>query len=552
MAETLIEIFEFSTREYSDRVASEREVGGSGLRSFTYEEFGRRSRGVAQKLLDLGVRPGSRVGILSDNRPEWGIAFFGVLLAGGVVVPLDIRLKPAEIANILERSEMHTCVVGQEALETLEEARTSAPVLEHFFLMDSPDFGLLAKEDALPVTLNDPSSVAVISFSSGTTGTPKGVMLSHRNLASNITSVLELCIFDTEATLLSILPMHHAFELTAGFLTPFAKGVKVSYLDAVSPKAISLALAERNITICLVVPALLRLFHKNIFSQVKRESGAKRFVFKLLFGISLIGLGMGLRLGKIIFGSLRKRFGENFRFFVSGGAALDPKVQRDLMALGLETLQGYGLTEASPITNVNPPKRNKIGTVGPAVPGVEVKLRAIEGGVPGEGEVLIRGPNIMLGYYENPMATAEVLSDGWLCTGDIGRLDADGYLSICGRSKNVIISEDGKNIYPEEIENELSKSAYFKEICILGRPSGSGGEDIYAVIVPNEEILVEEGETGRVEEIIAREVKEVSSRLADYKRIRDYTILEEDLPKTTTLKVKRQNLIKLLEERGLW
>lgn len=551
MADTLIEIFEYSTREYSDRVVSEREVSGLGLRSHTYGEFGRKSRGVARKLLDLGIRSGSKVGILSDNRPEWGISFFGVLLAGGVVVPLDIRLKPAEIANILERSEMRTCVAGQEALGILKEARASAPVLENLFLMDSPDFGL-EKEDAPSVILDDPNSIAVISFSSGTTGAPKGVMLSHRNLASNITSVLDLCIFDTEATLLSILPMHHAFELTAGFLTPFAKGVKVSYLDAVSPKAISLALAERNITICLVVPALLRLFHKNIFSQIKREPGTKRFVFKVLFGISSAGLSMGLKLGKFLFGSLRKRFGKSFRFFVSGGAALDPRVQRDLMVLGLETLQGYGLTEASPITNVNPPKKNKVGTVGPAVPGVDVKLRTIEGGVPGEGEVLIRGPNIMLGYYENPGATAEVLVDGWFRTGDIGRLDTDGYLSICGRSKNVIISEDGKNIYPEEIENELSKSAYFKEFCVLGRPSDSGGEDVYAVIVPNEEILIEQGETERVEEIIASEVKEASSRLADYKRIRDYALLKEELPKTTTLKIKRQDLTKLLKERGLW
>ena len=195
MAETLIEIFEYSTREYSDRVVSEREVGESGLRSYTYEEFGRKSRGVAQKLSDLGIRPGSRVGILSDNRPEWGISFFGVLLAGGVVVPLDIRLKPAEIANILERSEMRACVVGQEALGTLKEARLSAPVLEHFFLMDSPDFGLFAKEDPLPVTLHDSSSVAVISFSSGTTGTPKGVMLSHRNSQCFFYQRLRLLVF---------------------------------------------------------------------------------------------------------------------------------------------------------------------------------------------------------------------------------------------------------------------------------------------------------------------------------------------------------------------
>ncbi len=551
MADTLIEVFEHSTREYADRIVSEREVEGAGLRAYTYSEFGRKSRGVAGQLVELGMRPGDKVGVLSDNRPEWGIAFFGVLLAGGIVVPLDIHLKAAEVANILARSKARACVAGQEALDTLKEARSSAPALEHVLSMDDPGFGP-EREDAPEVPPADPNGVAVIPFSSGTTGVPKGVMLSHKNLVSNVASVLDLCIFGTEATLLSILPLHHAFEMTGGFLTAFAKGVKVFYLDAISPKAISAALAERDITLCLVVPALLRLFHKSIFNQVEKESAAKRFVFQVLFDISKAGLGVGLKLGKVFFGSLRKRFGENFRYFISGGAALDPKVQRDLMALGLESLQGYGLTETSPVSNVNRPEKNKIGSVGPAVSGVEVKLKPIEGGSPDEGEVLIRGPNVMLGYYENPEATAEVLAGGWFHTGDIGKLDADGYLSICGRSKNVIVSEGGKNIYPEEVEDELSKSPYIKEVCVLGKRSAKGGEEVYAVLVPNEDVFEEREETGREQEIIAAEVKEASSRLADYKRIQDFAVLEEDLPKTTTLKVKRRDLIKLLEEKGLW
>ena len=551
MADTLIEVFEESVRAFADRTVSEREGGAGKVRAFTYDEFARKSRGVAWQLAGLGVRPGDKVGVLSDNRPEWGIAFFGVLLAGAVVIPLDIHLKPAELANILSRAGARVCVAGAEADETLAEARPSAPALEHIVSMDDAGFGP-AREDAPEIPPPGPDAVAVIPFSSGTTGVPKGVMLSQRNLASNVQSVLDLCIYETDGNLLSILPLHHTFELTVGFLTPFAKGVKVFYLNVISPRAISAALAKREITVCLVVPALVRLFHKNIFSQVQKQTGFRKVLFRVLFGVSRAGLGVGLRLGKVFFGPIRKRFGEGFRYFFSGGAALDSNVERDLRVLGLEVLQGYGLTETSPVTNVNPPGRNRIGSVGPAVPGVEVKLGPVEGAGPGEGEVLIRGPNVMLGYFENPEATAEVLVDGWFHTGDIGRLDGDGYLSICGRSKSVIVSEAGKNIYPEEVEDELMQSPYFQEVCVLGRKSEKGGEEVFAVIVPNEDAFKDRGETGREEKIIAREVKAASSRLADYKRVQKFAVVEQELPKTTTLKHKRPEIVKLLDEKGIW
>ncbi|MFQ5912943.1 MAG: AMP-dependent synthetase/ligase [Nitrospinota bacterium] len=551
MADTLQELFEETTRKHAARVVSEREVPGAGLRSYTYEQLGKKSRGVAWQLAEVGVRPGDRVGILAPNRPEWGIAFFGALLAGAVVIPLDIRLKPAEVANILVRSGARACLAGEEGLESLAEARPEAPALEHILSMDNPGFG--PERDSAPeVAPSRPDDVAVVPFSSGTTGAPKGVMLSHRNLTSNVASVAELCLFDTEARLLSILPIHHMYELTAGFLTPFALGATVYYLDSITPRAISQALAERRIAISLVVPALLRLIHKNIFVQVQKRTALRQFLFRALFAISKAGLRMGLRLGPILFPPIRKQFGGQFRCFISGGAAMDPNVQRDLRALGLEVLQGYGLTETSPVTHVSPPHKNKIGKVGPAIPGVEVKLAPVEGAGPDEGEVLIRGPNVMVGYYEDPEATAEAMVDGWFHTGDIGRLDGDGYLSICGRSKNVIVSESGKNIYPEEVEDELMKSPYFKEVCVLGRKSQKGGEEVHAVIVPNPEVFEEKAETGKEAEIVAREVKEASSRLADYKRVAGSVILHQDLPKTTTLKHKRREIIQLLEEKGLW
>ncbi|MFQ5693677.1 MAG: AMP-binding protein, partial [Nitrospinota bacterium] len=202
--------------------------------------------------------------------------------------------------------------------------------------------------------------------------------------------------------------------------------------------------------------------------------------------------------------------------------------------------------------HVNPPRKTRLGTVGPPVPGVEVKLAPVEGAGPDEGEVCIRGPNVMLAYFENPEATAEVMEDGWFHTGDIGRIDRDGYLSICGRCKNVIVSAAGKNIYPEEVEDELMRSPYFKEVCVLGKRSKKGGEEVYAVIVPNAEFFEERGETGREAEIVEREVREASSRLADYKRVQGIGILDQELPKTTTLKHKRAEVVRLLREKGLW
>lgn len=551
MADTLVDLFEECTRRFADRVVSEREVKGAGLRSYTYKEFGGKSRGVAWQLAEAGVRPGDRVGVLADNRPEWGMAFFGALLAGAAVVPLDIRLKAAEVANILRRSGARVCVAGEEAAETLQEAREGAPSLERVLSMDGPGFGP-ERGSSPEVPPPKPDDVAVIPFSSGTTGTPKGVMLSHRNLASNVGSMLQLCIFQEGVSLLSVLPIHHMYELTAGFLTPFAVGAKVYYLDAVTPRGISKALAERGIALCLIVPALLRLFHKAILQRVEKQPAHRRFLFRFLFGLSKTALGAGLRLGPTLFPAVRRQFGGQFRCFISGGAALDPNVQRDLRALGVEVLQGYGLTETSPVTHVNPPYKNKVGTVGPAVAGVEVRLAPVEGAAPGEGEVCIRGPNVMLGYFDNPEVTAEVMEDGWFQTGDIGRVDKDGYLTICGRSKNVIVSEGGKNIYPEEVEDELMKSPYFKEVCVLGKRADKGGEEVYAVIVPNEEAFEERGEREKEAEIVAREVKEASSRLADYKRVQKFGVLHQELPKTTTLKHKRQEIIRLLREKGLW
>jgi long-chain acyl-CoA synthetase len=262
--------------------------------------------------------------------------------------------------------------------------------------------------------------------------------------------------------------------------------------------------------------------------------------------VSRTFLGAGLRLGGVFFPQVKRRLGPRLRYFISGGAALDPVVGRDLLALGIEVIQGYGLTETSPVTHGNRPGRgNRIGTVGPPIDGVEVRIEPVEGAAGGEGEILIRGPGVMKGYFGNPELTGEVLRGGWFHTGDVGRVDRDGYLTICGRSKNVIVTEAGKNIYPEEVEEELARSDLFSAVCVIGKKAPRGGEEVFAVIVLDAEVL--DPGSGLAEEdrprAVRAEIDHLSTGLSDYKRVSDFVIWPgEALPRTTTLKFKREEI----------
>ncbi|MEE9276079.1 MAG: AMP-binding protein, partial [bacterium] len=395
----------------------------------------------------------------------------------------------------------------------------------------------------LPGEERGPDDLAVISFSSGTTGTPKGVMLTHGNIASNAQAALDAFVCGPEDVFLSILPLHHMFESTGGFLIPLISGARIFYLASLNPRVLVESMQREGVTICLMVPALARLIHKRILGAALSLGGLRGAMFRVLFPLSKAALGAGIRLGGILFPQVRRRLSPDLRYFATGGAALDPEVARDLLALGVEVIQGYGLTETSPITHANRPGAgNRIGTVGPPLPGVEVRLAPVEGGAEGEGEIRIRGPNVMRGYFQNPELTAEVLQEGWFRTGDIGRLGPGGYLTICGRVKNVIVSEAGKNIYPEEVEEELAGSALFADVCVVGKKSPRGGEDVFAVIVPDPEAGLPEGE-GEAREAVRAELNRLCAGLADYKRVADFHLWPgETLPRTTTLKHKREEI----------
>ncbi len=541
--ENLVELLEQATSKYPGSVALEGDVEGLGLFSLTRTDILGRAAGLAERLLEAGVKPGDPVALLSPNRPEWAVGYFAVQLAGGVLVPLDINLKPGELTNILRRSGaaalMTDATLHEAALSLWEEGAAPLPLLR----VDEP----LAAE-ALPISRwpgakRRKDDLALISFSSGTTGMPKGVMLTQGNITSNAQASLSLCNCGPEDVFLSILPLHHMFESTAGLLAPFISGAKVHYLSSLNPRVLGAAMHREGITICLMVPALARLMHRRIMSTALSPGGLRGVLFRLLFGISKGALFFGYRLGRFLFPQVKRRLSPRLRYFISGGAALDPAIGRDLLALGIEVVQGYGLTETSPVTHANRPgKGNRIGTVGPPLPGVEMRLEPVEGAAKGEGKILIRGPNVMKGYFGDPELTAEVLQDGWFHTGDIGRVDADGYLTICGRSKNVIVAESGKNIYPEEVEEELAKSDLFKAACVIGKKIPQGGEEVFAVVALNPDAELPPDEAARKEAARA-EINRVCGNLADYKRVSDFVIWPgEEFPRTTTLKYKKEEI----------
>ncbi|MDE0332128.1 MAG: AMP-binding protein [Nitrospinae bacterium] len=549
--DTLIDILNETTAKFPDSIFLDGDVEGRGRVALTRKELCGKAAVLARELMDAGVKPGDFVAQLAPNQPEWGVGYFGALLAGGVLVPLDVNLKEGELANILEKAGP-VCLVTdtqeEERSRRLADGLASACPVLRIDEDREPEPGVSL--DTLPGAERGPDDLALVSFSSGTTGTPKGVMLSHGNITSNVSAVLQTFLAGEDDVFLSVLPLHHMFESTGGFLIPLGAGARVHYLSSLNPRLLVEAMQNEGITICLMVPALARLIHKRIMSNVESLSGAKKLVFKTLFGISGICLSIGLRVGGLLFSQVKKNLGPDLRFFASGGAALDPKITRDLLILGIEVLQGYGLTETSPVTHATPPgAQNRIGTVGPPIPGVEARIVPVEGADEGEGEILIRGPNVMQGYFENPELTAEVLRDGWFHTGDIGRLDTDGYLTICGRSKNVIVSEAGKNIYPEEVEEQLLESEWFQDVCVIGRKTPRGGEEVFAVVVLDPESDLPQEDEMRTS-LADSELKRLSAHLADYKRVAGFFVWpEEELPRTTTRKHKREDIKEILRER---
>lgn len=507
---------------------------------FTRGEVAQRAAVLGAHLASLGVQPGDRVGLLSDNQPEWGMAYLSIVGHGMTAVPIDRLLKPGEYQRILVDSGARAIIVSDGFIEDVRKIKDSLPNLEHILHLE--DTVHQEQNDVAPDYVADPDDLAVLIYTSGTTGQPKGVMLSHKNIMTNVVSCTQSISFSRGDNFLSVLPMHHTFECTAGFLAPIYEGAAVTYVGSLKSRDIIDTMRDTQATIMLAVPLLYEKMHAGILRKIKTQPPHLKTILNLSMSVVKVAEKFNKKIGHAVFRSLREKGGfGSIRFFISGAAALPPEVAQGFERLGMVILQGYGLTEASPVVSVNRFGSPKHDSVGRLISGVEVKvLNPDETGV---GELMVRGDNVMLGYYNNTEATEEVLKDGWLYTGDSGWVDEDGHIHIAGRLKNVIVTKAGKNIYPEEIEGELLLSPYIAEVLVFGAVKASSGEEyVKAIVVPDYEYLKQENmdtDEAFLTTLLDQEIRERCANLADYKRVKEFELRKEEFPKTSTRKIKR-------------
>ncbi len=496
----------------------------------TYRDLSAASQKVATFLIKEGFKKGDLAGIILENRPEWPIIYLGIMYAGLTAVPLDRQITPEEIKNLTSDSGTKIIFSSYNIfIEKLENNLQDYPL--KFVILDNPDYqhpkatnfsktqDIKPEASLFPDVL--PEDVASLIYTSGTTAKPKGVLLTHKNICSDFRSLQKLNICLPSDNTLSILPLHHTYAFMVTLVVPLLLGGEVTYAFSFKPQDLSQIIKEAKVTLLVGVPQLFAMLHKAIYDRIKKIPFFFRF-FLLPF----------IRSG------VRSQFGA-LRLLVSGGARLEPKINRDLVRLGFKLAEGYGLTETSPVVTLNPPGKTKFGSVGKPIPQVEIKI--LNPDKSGIGEVLIKGPNVMRGYFKQPDLTAQVIKDGWFYSGDLGWIDKEGYLFLTGRQKDVIVLSSGKNIYPEELEAYYSNSPYIKEICILSRPEEKFGrliESLYAVIVPNLEYFRQKKEAN-VQGKMRWELENLARKLPTYQHIMGFSITKEELPRTALKKIKR-------------
>ncbi len=545
---------------YSDKIALEIFQKDGRMRMMTYCELADRTRDISAALMKNGIEKGDRVCIFSESRPEWGVAFFGIISAEAVVVPLDVQLEEKEIGFILAHSEARAVLVSAKYMEKIKNV--IAGFDKNIFLIsleyEKTDENVLSigelrwRKSELYHRNVDRKDLILIVYTSGTTGDPKGVKLTYNNILHQIEAISEAVDFSEKDRFLSILPLNHMFEITCGFITPLSKGARITYMSKeVKISSISDVMQKTQPTIILAVPKFIKFLYHSILSKLNASSICARKLFNMSLCISSELSKLGINPGKILFKKVHNEFGGKLRGLVSGGAPLDKEIVHKLNLMNITVLEGYGLTETSPVVTVNTFKHNRVGSVGKPLLDTEIKI-VLQNHEEKTGEILIKGPQVMNGYYKNPQATKKAFSDDWFHTGDIGYTDKDGYLYITGRLKNIIVTDGGKKIHPEEVEEVISKSPYIQEACVLGKKivSGikAGTEEVFAIVVPNLERIKEEGLALKedMQSFIRKELHKHSKLLAPYKKITSFMISEKELPKTSTLKIKRKEVEKIV------
>jgi long-chain acyl-CoA synthetase len=547
-APTLPELLTRAAARYAERPALWRWVDAR-FESVRYKEVIGTAQEIARRLRERGADIDHRVAIAITDRFTWGMTFLGVLFSGATTVPIDPLLTPGEIGSILDDADVSLIIHdGRIDLGELINSDRVVPLSSIW-----PGFGDdVDGGDFTPPPLTA-DHLAGLIFTSGTTGRSKGVMLSHGNLTSDILGLQALDLLFDSDILLSVLPIHHSFESTAGFLLPLATGCQVFYARSLKSKEIIADLKASRATTIFAVPLLFENIVNTIQRTVASAGGSKQRMFSSMLSLSRGARKFGMkRAGRFLFGSVRRQGTlDSLRFLVSGGAALPPFVAEFFDTIGIPLLQGYGLTETSPVVSVNWPTKYRYDTVGPPIPSCEVKI--FDARSDGIGEIGVRGPMVMKGYWKKPEETAEVMRDGWFLTGDLGMLEPDGHLRICGRSKNLIVSGAGKNVYPEEVEAVLCARPEIAEAVVYGRTRpGKIGETVAAIVVPDEEWFIANqpaawNDDGLLRTALTDAAKAASDTLAPFKRITQVDFQREPFVKTSSRKIKRAVVLKAYE-----
>jgi len=576
---TFYQRFQESARKFPDNIALEIQRQQT-VERVTFAELTRMSESVAN-WLSTRVPRDARVAILAANHPRWVAAYLGIIAAGRTAVPLDTAFHSDQVKKLLIDSgasllfcDIKHLPVAVEAVAGLsvplvmtsaaaELAAATPPTTHPIHRTDRDEWGtqLIADLDSIfsagpadfrPLVPAE-DDLAALLYTSGTTADPKGVMLTHANLVGEANSVLATMKIGPSDALLGILPMFHVLAQMANLFLPLFNGARVVYLETLNTTELLRALRERNITAFCVVPQFFYLIHEKIFKALNERGKFTMSVVRTLMAFNRALRQIGINAGKLFFGKIHATFGHGMRYLVTGGSRFDPAVARDFYSFGIDVINAYGLTETTGGAFLNPPGRIVFGSVGPPLPGVEARIvdpKPVEDGAPSVGEIAIRGAIVMKGYWNRPQATAEVLRDGWLYTGDLGYFDSGGNLFITGRRKEVIVLANGKNIYPEEVEAHYLHAQYIKEICVMAleaRPGDSRSERLHAVVVPNFERL-RERKIVNSKEAIRFDIEALSHKIASTKRLGSYDIWQEDLPRTTTRKLKRYQIEQKVRE----
>ena len=488
---------------------------------------------------------GKRVIVTGENCYAWALAYMTVICGLGVVIPVDKEIPPEEIANIANVSEADAVIYSAKYEDKIKKIEKPLD----FICFDELS-GLCAAGrekinagDRTYLDLEiDKNEMASLIFTSGTTGVSKGVMLSHHNISFNLTEMCQMIYIGPEDTFLSVLPLHHAYECTCGFLCQIYRGSTIAYCEGL--RYIMKNMKEVHPTMILCVPLLIETMYHKIWANIRKNDMEK--MVKKALAASNASRKIGIDLRKKLFSEIHETFGGKLRMMIAGGAAVDPDILKGLRDFGILAVQGYGLTECAPLAAVNRDKFYCDSSAGLATPNATLEI--VDAAEDGTGDIRFKGENIMLGYYKAPELTAEVIVDGWLYTGDLGFIDKDGFLHITGRRKNVIVTANGKNIFPEELETYLSRNPYVLESVVVGVPDETGRDyDIVAMILPDRERLDEENPDGYSEELVREKlteaVKQANSMVQQYKRIKKFLVRSEEFPKNTSKKIKRAGLL---------